>query len=64
MPFFERNQCPKVERIISSAADEIPDQFLHGLRSKITAASDLFRGKVLIEERSEVPSQPYAHRGI
>src|SRR5438105_3082916 len=61
MPFFEGNQCPEVERIITPTCHQVANQFRYCVGIEISSARYLLGGKILAQQGTQMPSEPHAH---
>src|SRR5437660_11214094 len=61
MPFFERNQCPEVERVITPTCHQVANQFRYRVRIEVSSPLYLLGGEVLAQQGTQMPSEPHPH---
>src|SRR5205807_4541913 len=57
MPFFERNQCPEVERIITPTCHQVANQFRYRVGIEISSALYLLGGEILAQQGTQMPAE-------
>ena len=64
VPFFERNQCPGVERIIKPTCHQVTTQFRYRVGIEISSALYLLGGEILALQGTRMPSDCGSARGF
>src|SRR5437660_12677507 len=61
MPFFEGNQCPEVERVITPTCHQVANQFRYRAGIEISSALYQLGGEILAQQWTQMPSEPHPH---